>query len=220
MPIYLVRWPNLSAALVSAEDEDDLLDTLDQLADTEGARWEKYRGPLWVEFDLPVKTKIPPADEEQAGSAAVETSRIEFDHADVYRLAGGSMPLELSVPTADTGFDMVDHIYQRAFPHLYKAVTKTWASEDAADRGIDRALRKELELLIQARWRIKARGRATDEWSQLATFMRAPVRVVKAYARLAGHDTGPEPEAPRKPAKPIPLPTQPRAPKKPKPPRA
>ena len=30
MPIYLVRWPDLAAALVGARDEDELLETLDR----------------------------------------------------------------------------------------------------------------------------------------------------------------------------------------------
>lgn len=39
MPLYLVRWPEMNASLVSARDEEDLLDTLDQVADSEGASW-------------------------------------------------------------------------------------------------------------------------------------------------------------------------------------
>ena len=36
MPIYLVRWPDLSAALVKAGSEEELLDTLDQVANPKG----------------------------------------------------------------------------------------------------------------------------------------------------------------------------------------
>lgn len=45
MPLYLERWPGLCASLVSARDEEDLLDTLDQVDDSEGATWSVYRGP-------------------------------------------------------------------------------------------------------------------------------------------------------------------------------
>jgi hypothetical protein len=40
-----VRWQDLSAALVSAADEDDLVDTLDELANPDGATWTEYKGP-------------------------------------------------------------------------------------------------------------------------------------------------------------------------------
>lgn len=42
MLLYLVRWPWMTASLVSARDEDDLLDTLDQVDDAEGATWTVY----------------------------------------------------------------------------------------------------------------------------------------------------------------------------------
>ena len=35
MPIYLVRWPDLSAALVKASSEDDLVEILDEVANPE-----------------------------------------------------------------------------------------------------------------------------------------------------------------------------------------
>jgi hypothetical protein len=37
MPIYLVRWPDLSAALVKASLEDELVEILDELANPEGS---------------------------------------------------------------------------------------------------------------------------------------------------------------------------------------
>ncbi len=56
MPLYLVRWPWLTASLVSARDEEDLLDTLDQVEDSEGATWSVYRGPVWIDFEVPAKS--------------------------------------------------------------------------------------------------------------------------------------------------------------------
>ena len=55
MPLYLVRWPNLSAALVQASNKTELLDTLDQLSNTEGVKIQVYRGPLFLDFELPVR---------------------------------------------------------------------------------------------------------------------------------------------------------------------
>ena len=39
MPLYLVRWPDLSASLVSAENDEHLLDILDQVDNPEGCEW-------------------------------------------------------------------------------------------------------------------------------------------------------------------------------------
>jgi hypothetical protein len=49
MPIYLVRWPDLSASLVRAQHEDDLIDTLDQVANPDGCEWAVYKGPLFID---------------------------------------------------------------------------------------------------------------------------------------------------------------------------
>ena len=58
MPLYVVRWPNLSAALVRAEDEDELIDILDEEADPEGCRWQEYFGPLFLDFELGAKIEV------------------------------------------------------------------------------------------------------------------------------------------------------------------
>lgn len=50
MPLYLVKWADGTFALVTAEDDDDLVITLDQLDDPSDASWQVYDGPLWLEF--------------------------------------------------------------------------------------------------------------------------------------------------------------------------
>lgn len=50
MPLYLVRWPDLSACLISAEDEDDLVLELDAIGDPSCAIWVEYEGPICIEF--------------------------------------------------------------------------------------------------------------------------------------------------------------------------
>lgn len=50
MTLYLVKWEDGTFALVAAEDEDMLTDTLDQLGDPGAASWQVYDGPLWLEF--------------------------------------------------------------------------------------------------------------------------------------------------------------------------
>jgi len=58
MPIYLVRWPDLAASLVRAQDDDELIDILDQVANPEGCEWSVYDGPLFIDFQLPVEWSI------------------------------------------------------------------------------------------------------------------------------------------------------------------
>jgi hypothetical protein len=58
MPIYLVRWPDLSAALVKASSEDELVEILDEVANPDGSTWSVYRGPLFLEFSLPVRFDV------------------------------------------------------------------------------------------------------------------------------------------------------------------
>ena len=93
MPLYLVRWPWLTASLVSARDEDDLLDTLDQVADTEGATWTVYRGPLWVDFEVPAEYRI----EEKTAGEPLRPDEIVVD--DVSKVEVGEF--ELSRPECD-----------------------------------------------------------------------------------------------------------------------
>lgn len=43
MPLYIVRWPNLSASLIQADDEDHLQELFDEIGDPGAAIWEEYR---------------------------------------------------------------------------------------------------------------------------------------------------------------------------------
>jgi hypothetical protein len=60
--LYLVKWNDGTFAIVAAEDDDALVDTLDQLGDPGGASWQVYDGPLWLEFPR-IDSDIPPSEE-------------------------------------------------------------------------------------------------------------------------------------------------------------
>ncbi|NJL71764.1 MAG: hypothetical protein HC888_09150 [Candidatus Competibacteraceae bacterium] len=51
MPIYIVRWPNRSASIVRAADEEHFAHLLDDVGDPGSAIWEEYDGPLWVDLE-------------------------------------------------------------------------------------------------------------------------------------------------------------------------
>lgn len=76
MPIYLVRWPDLSASLVRARDEADLIDTLDQVANPEGCEWTVYEGPLFHDFRLPAAWRI---DDAHPGEPVTPTQVVVED---------------------------------------------------------------------------------------------------------------------------------------------
>src|SRR2546425_12077583 len=96
MPLYLVRWPNLSAAFVMATDEVDLVDRLDMLGDPSGCRWQVYRGPLHIEIDLPIDFERK--HEEGVASGAPR------DRYKITKLPDelGRSNVELSIPCTDT----------------------------------------------------------------------------------------------------------------------
>src|SRR2546426_6261306 len=58
MSIYLVRWPDLSASLVPADGDEQLLDILDQVGNPDDCEWNIYDGPLFIDFRLPVEWSI------------------------------------------------------------------------------------------------------------------------------------------------------------------
>jgi hypothetical protein len=50
MPLYVVRWPDFTASLVSAADENDLVERLDQAGDPGSCTWTVYDGDVWLDF--------------------------------------------------------------------------------------------------------------------------------------------------------------------------
>jgi hypothetical protein len=184
MPIYLVRWQDLSAALVSARNESELIDTLDELADSEGVSWSVYRGPLWVEFEVPVQLSVPDSDED---GSPLKLEDIKVSGTEDVE-AGA---LEMSAAGCETGSAMKEAVYRRAFPALHRVLYGRHEPDDAA---VDGALRVELKRLVEARWRIANRTRRTDPIGRIAVQMRAPVRWVEEVLRRSGDlppDEGP-----------------------------
>jgi len=116
MPLYLVRWPNLSAAFVNAADEDDLVDQLDMLEDPSGCRWMRYRGPLHIELDLPIQFERKHSEGTMAGTLedryAITEAPDELSRHSV----------EVSIPSTDTTDAMLDEIWKFAFPNLSNAI--------------------------------------------------------------------------------------------------
>lgn len=176
MPIYLVRWQDLSAGLVSARNESELIDTLDELADSEGATWSVYRGPLWVEFEVPVQLSVPSSDEDESPLKLEDIKVSGTEEVD----AGA---LEVSAAGCETGSAMKEEVYRRAFPALHRVL---YGRDEAEDAAVQSAIREELKRLVEARWRIANRARRTDPIGRIAAQMHAPVRWVEEVLKRSG----------------------------------
>jgi hypothetical protein len=164
MPIYLVRWPRPGAVLIRARNEEHLKELLDQVADPTNARWSVYRGPLWLDFDLPTKAK----DDAAGGS--------EFDLDAM--LGEGGIDYQVSMGDTDAGIDMHEAVTREAMPHVH-AVLDAHAEERAETGEFD----KEREAVRESRWR----ERLADAIEADETEMNALVhRRELAEARAAG----------------------------------
>ena len=160
-PVYLVRWPNLSACLVRAHDEHHLKHMLDELADPGSCKWQIYDGPIWVEFDLPVTVGHRDANSESPASR----TDLQLDHVEA--LLKDDYELTPSIPGCDTGGEMHDAILGAAFPATH-ARLRVWqrgqddfddsapmqATDDVLEdlRG---ALLDDLKLYLETGWRIQ-----------------------------------------------------------------
>lgn len=181
MKVYLVRWPGPCASLVAARDEDDLLDILDEVADSEGATWSVYNGPLHIDFNLPVKFRI---EEKKAGVPLREDEIVVED-------VGQSLTLQS--PGGDTACAMMEAIIEKAFPRVHRVLAAD--SEDAGD-ALRAAAKQDLMQLIRAEWGKAARSRRTGPVADIANAMGMPVRQAENILRSSGQLPPEGPKAP------------------------
>jgi hypothetical protein len=172
MPMYLVRWPDLSAALVSAANEDDLMDVLDQVADPTGCMWTRYRGPVFLEFRLNAELNV--ARGEGRGDRPLQRGELQI--GDVSALCQRDT-LTASIPEADAAAEMKEAITQFAFPALHAALEAV--EEEASEADVRAAVDKDIDLLLQASWQQQQTKRRRDEVSQLAAVMGTSPRVIE-----------------------------------------
>lgn len=112
MPLYVVRSPHLTVSIVSAADEDDLRSQLDEIADPAFFVWEEYKGPLWVDFEPPVRFVAKYRDDRRPMAGD------EFDLEGVKELADEGWTLQASTGATDAGAQMVEELTSFAFPSV------------------------------------------------------------------------------------------------------
>ena len=118
MPIYLVRWPDLTASLVRAPDEEHLLDILDQVANPEGCEWSVYEGPLFIDFRLPAKWSI----RDKCPGEPVAPNQVVVENVGPMADEPLVEAVKVSIAAGDEGDFMWEAILKKAFPPLRTAV--------------------------------------------------------------------------------------------------
>lgn len=147
MPLYVVRWPDLRAALVRAANADELLEILDQVADPQGCTWTEYDGPLFLAFELAARVEIEPGASGAPRPLDPERLRIVGTDALASRQVA---PMTVS-PAGDSGDEMLEAVARFAFPATAAAY---WDHEHDPDREeIEQALRVDALRLVELTWR-------------------------------------------------------------------
>jgi hypothetical protein len=185
MPIYLVRWPDLSAALVKASSEEKLELILDEVANPEGCTWSVYRGPLFIELALPARFHVD--DEARRRPEPLRPEDVTIDGVDA--LAEG-VPLEVSLPPSDTAAEMCQAIERKAFPHVFGARHEPGEPDREELR---KAVAAELQVLLQASWTREQVLRRDDVDARVAADLGAPLSLVRKWREAAHLPPGPPP---------------------------
>lgn len=188
MPIYIVRWPELTASLVRAGNVEELLSILDQVANSEGCKWSVYRGPLFINFRLPVEWSVR---DERPGQP-VAPDQLTLGELGPMAHSDPTEAMELSLAEGDDGLDTGKEILRLAFPAIHTAMERLTESEDEAavegtlpESDLRAALLAELARFVQVSWRTAHLERKKDKVATLARTMGMPTALVENYLKDA-----------------------------------
>jgi len=186
VPLYVVRWPNLSASFVQAEGEEDLLNILDQVGNADDCEWSLYRGPLFIDFRLPVEWDI----RNDRSSVPLKSQQVVI--GDVSGIGSIVEALQVSLAEGDDGYETGAELLRLAFPKLHAAIEKSHEAEEPEglegglpEAKLRKALHAELERFIQASWRRAQLQNKSDAVSQLALEMDLSVQLARKYEEIA-----------------------------------
>lgn len=184
MPLYVVRWPNLSAALVRAEDEKELLDILDEISNPDGCIWAEYDGPLFLDFELAAKLKVDADNFDPGRPIGPEQLRIEGIDALASRV---QEPVAITA-CAETGEAMIEAICRFAFP---ATAAVYWDDADEIERSaLERALQEDAMRMVEATWRRSHLYRSSDPDARLAIIMNTSPEWIRLQRAALERDEG------------------------------
>jgi hypothetical protein len=116
---------------------------LDEVADPGGCRWAVYKGPLWVDMDLPVRV-----DDSLEGALGKPADAIRFRGVTKLLEDGGSVPYRVSLGGGDTHGEMLDSVTGWAFPALHRVMSTT-IDGPPERRKVAAALRRDVVELLR-----------------------------------------------------------------------
>lgn len=186
MTIYLVRWPSLTASLVRAESDEDLLDILDQAANPDWCEWSVYDGPLAIDFRLPAEWSL--RNERPGQPVAPDQIVVEDLGPLAQRYVVAAMEVDLGVD--EEGVRMAHRVLEKVFPEVHAAVEWLFTDEglEQEPEGVlpelrlRQAVHAELARMLNASWRRAHLYRKTDAISTVAAQLDMPVALVRRLA--------------------------------------
>ena len=201
MPIYIVRWPDLSASFVQSENEAELLDILDQVGNADDCEWSVYDGPLFIDFRLPVEWTV----QHDRSGAPIAPQQVVI--GDISGIAAGNVveAMHLCLAEGDDGYETGVEVVRLAFPKLHAAIESLYDGGEPLEREealpeaeLRKALSAELDRFLAGSWRRAQLRKKTDAASSLALEMDVSVKLARKYEEMAGQGAGADgaPESP------------------------
>lgn len=178
MPLYLVRWPCFEVSLVKARNRRELTEILDEVEDPGAANIVEYTGPVYLDLDLSVNV-------EDRSPGGPQTKPEDLVLSGVDKLIGD---LKNGVPfgrirraSCDTGAEMMNQIFALAFPAVDALMKANRRDEeydeepDIDEAALVEALKKDLQPLLQYKWRAAQVERKDTPEAQLQRRLRITV---------------------------------------------
>lgn len=171
MPIYLVRWPNLSVSLVSARNRRELNIILDEVSDPSACKVKQYEGPLFIDWDLAVSYEVSKDDSNPIALRFSVDNVSECVDFPTFKLGWDD---------GETGDAMRREITRFAFPHYAKYLRQKEKAEDTPssqeksrdfEQACKEALLRELDLMQEYHLRSELRDLRTDPKSRYLQVM-------------------------------------------------
>ena len=172
MPLYLVRWPNLTLSIIRARNRDHLELMLDEVGDPGCAQVQEWRGPVW--FDLAVPVTFETNDDRGDRPLGPQ----DVTNIDVSKLLEEDTRgrLENASDGACTRSEMLDAMMCAMFPHLAATLDDLLGDledgvpgvEDRAPEELRAAVIQELVPLTQGRWVVETLTRRVGHLRRLA----------------------------------------------------
>lgn len=149
MPLYIVRWPDLSVSLVKAPDRGMLLLMLDEFMDPSELKIKQYSGPLFLDLELDVKWKPIQSVTPSRDNPIIDSTIFE-DLDPILK----EVPLRVSFQRAETDMmrEMRDEVIKWAFPNVHKFYQSDFDRLGWSDKAVEEELRQALEKEMERFW--------------------------------------------------------------------